>query len=72
MALRLTDVLMRRLHLFHEDRHQASGAAPRVAERMAELLGWDGARAAEELEAYGQEVERSRAFLQEVARAGRP
>ena len=72
MALRLTDVLMRRLHLFHEDRHQASGAAPRLAERMAELLGWDGTRAAEELETYGQEVERSRTFLQEVARAGRP
>jgi len=72
MALRLTDVLIRRLHLFHEDRDQARGAAPRVAERMAELLAWDGTRAAEELEAYGQEVNRSRAFLQEVARAGRP
>jgi len=71
MGLRLSDVLIRRLHLFHEDGQQATGAAPRVAERMAELLGWDETREVQELEAYRQDVERSRAFLQDVARAGR-
>ncbi len=68
MAVRLSDVLMRRLHFFYEERGQATGTAPAVAERMAKLLGWDAAREAEELTDYLKHVERSRTFLKEVAR----
>jgi len=48
-ALRLTDVLVRRLHLFYEANAHATGVARPVAEKMAGLLGWDAARLAHEL-----------------------
>jgi glycerol-3-phosphate dehydrogenase len=68
MAVRLTDVLVRRLHLFYEDRGQAAGVAPAVAAKMGELLEWDAARNAQELDAYRELSRRSRAFLREIAR----
>lgn len=72
MALGVADVLIRRLHLFYLSRDQALSAAGAVADRMADTLGWDAARRAEEVARYRQEVERSRAFLQEVAGLGKP
>lgn len=72
MAVRLSDVLIRRLHLFYEDPAQGLAAAPAVAARMAVLLGWDDARRRQELEAYEREVARSRAFLDEVPRISNP
>ena len=68
MALRLTDVLVRRLHLFYEANAHATGAARPVAEKMAGLLGWDAARLAHELADYQTLAERSRAFLAEPLR----
>lgn len=65
MALRLADVLMRRLHLFYEDRGQGAGVAGAVARKMAEVLGWDATRAAQEVAEYHQLVESSRSFLAE-------
>src|SRR5207253_5152813 len=67
MAVRLSDVLVRRLHLFYATRDQAVAAAGAVADRLADALGWDGARRSEELAGYRALVERSRAFAQEVA-----
>jgi glycerol-3-phosphate dehydrogenase len=72
MALRVSDVLIRRLHLFYVSRDQALSVASAVADRMAETLAWDEARTAEEVAAYVQQVERSRAFAQEVAGLGKP
>jgi len=72
MALRVSDVLIRRLHLFYLSRDQALSVASAVADRMAEILGWDEARRAEEVAGYVQQVERSRAFAQEVAGLGKP
>jgi glycerol-3-phosphate dehydrogenase len=60
MAVRLQDVLMRRLHLFYECRDQGSAVANAVATRMKKLLGWDDSREAEELGDYVQVVERAR------------
>jgi glycerol-3-phosphate dehydrogenase len=68
MAVRLADVLVRRLHLFYEDRGHGADAAPTVAAKMGELLNWDAVRVAEELAAYREQIERSRAFLAEIAR----
>src|SRR5207245_8131372 len=65
MALRLTDLLVRRLHLFYEANAHATGAARPVAEKMAGLLGWDAARRAHELTDYPTLAERSRASLAE-------
>ena len=72
MAMRLTDVLIRRTHLFHQTRGQAVTATSVVADLMAPLLGWDAARRAEEIELYLKEVEASRRFLKEVGRRSLP
>jgi glycerol-3-phosphate dehydrogenase len=60
MALRLQDVLVRRLHLFYELRDQATVLVTPVAQRMKKLLGWDDVREAEELRDYFSIVERGR------------
>jgi glycerol-3-phosphate dehydrogenase len=69
MALRLTDVLIRRLHLFYEDPQHGAGVAANVARKMAELLGWDSTREDDEIGEYLEEVRKSREFLREVGRA---
>ena len=71
MAVRLSDVLVRRLHLFYKTRDQAVPASSAVADRLAAALGWDGARRAEEVAAYLHLVKRSRAFATEVATLGK-
>src|SRR5207247_502760 len=72
MALRLGDVLMRRLHLFSETRDQAVPATSAVADHLGELLGWDAARRSEEIADYAKQVAQSRAYLKEVARLSKP
>jgi glycerol-3-phosphate dehydrogenase len=72
MAVRLSDVLVRRLHLFYKTRDQAVPASSAVADRLAAALGWDQARRAEELADYLRLVKRSRAFAKEVATLGKP
>ena len=52
MAVRVRDVLIRRLHLFYEFRDHAQGVVAPVAARMRKLLGWDETREAEELRDY--------------------
>jgi len=52
MAVRVRDVLIRRLHLFYEFRDHAQGVVAPVAARMRRLLGWDETREAEELRDY--------------------
>lgn len=69
MAVRLSDVMIRRLHLFYDDADQGRGVAPHIAARMARLLGWDERRQAAEIEDYEREIARGRAFLREVPRA---
>jgi len=68
MALRLADVLVRRLHLFYETGGSAAGAATAVAASMADLLGWDATRVAEELADYRALADRARAFLKDTPR----
>src|SRR5438132_591327 len=68
MAMRLADVLVRRLHLFYEAGGYAAGVAPAVAARMAELLGWDAGRVELELVEYRALADHARGFLSERAR----
>jgi len=60
LAVRVQDVLVRRLHLFYEVPDHAQSAVAKVAARMKQLLGWDDVREAEELRDYFQVVERGR------------
>jgi glycerol-3-phosphate dehydrogenase len=52
MALRVQDVLVRRLHLYYELPQHAQELVAPVAQRMKKLLGWDDSREAEELRDY--------------------
>jgi glycerol-3-phosphate dehydrogenase len=72
MAVRLTDVLARRLHLFHLAPTASVKVAAAVARKMRELLDWSADREADELADYREEVKRARMFTAEVARAARP
>src|SRR5437870_1648541 len=72
MAVRLSDVLVRRLHLFYAARDQGVPATSAVADRLAAALGWDGDRRAAEIADYLKLVEGSGAFAKEVAGLGKP
>ena len=65
LAERVTDVMTRRTQLFFRDRDQGLGAVEKVAERMAELLGWDDERRTQEVLTYQSDVGRSRAWQTE-------
>src|SRR6266581_5244686 len=54
LAVRVQDVLIRRLHLFYEAPDHARAVTPKVTARMQQLLGWDDTRVAEELRDYFQ------------------
>lgn len=56
MACTLEDVLERRTRLFLWDRRNGLDAAPRVADWLAEWLGWDANRKQRELDAYRAHV----------------
>ena len=67
MAVTLSDLLVRRTHVFYETPGHAVAEAPELVELAAEELGWDAARKAVELTAYLRDVEQSLAFLAELA-----
>jgi glycerol-3-phosphate dehydrogenase len=69
MAVRLVDVLVRRLRLLHEDPGHARDAAPGVATRMGRLLDWDEERELEEVAEYYAVLGRARGFAKELASA---
>ncbi len=56
-ARHVEDVLARRTRLGFEASDRGLAAAPRVAELMAPLLGWDACRRAEEVGHYARRVE---------------
>lgn len=62
MALRLSDVLIRRLHLFYEAADGGLSVADSVARRMAAHLGWSAERTAREVESYARAVRETRGF----------
>ncbi|MBI3081445.1 MAG: FAD-dependent oxidoreductase [Gemmatimonadetes bacterium] len=70
MAVTLVDLLVRRTHVFYETPGHAVAEAPELVELAARELNWDAARKAVELTAYLKEVERSIAFLSELAAPG--
>ncbi|HEX2250729.1 MAG TPA: glycerol-3-phosphate dehydrogenase/oxidase [Gemmatimonadales bacterium] len=56
LAQTVEDVVVRRFHLYYEHPDQGVSVAGRVAELMAEELGWDQARIDEEAERYREFV----------------
>lgn len=66
MAIKLSDLLVRRTHVFHEAEHHALPEAPALVELAASELEWSAARKAQELAAYLEDVDRSLAFRGEL------
>ncbi|MSP54574.1 MAG: glycerol-3-phosphate dehydrogenase [Myxococcales bacterium] len=62
LAKTIRDILIRRTQLYYRDHDQGLGATDLVADRMATLCGWDDARKTAEVEAWREEVSRSRAW----------
>lgn len=60
LAATVSDVLIRRTQMFYRALDQGLGAAPAVAARMAELIGWDDAERARAVEDFTADVARSR------------
>ena len=60
LAVRVQDVMIRRLHLFYEVADHGQSVVAGIAARMKQLLGWDDTREAEERRDYFQVLERSR------------
>jgi glycerol-3-phosphate dehydrogenase len=69
MAVTLTDLLVRRTHVFQEVRGHALAEAGQLVDLVADEAGWDGSRKARELAQYLVEVERSDLFRSEVGSA---
>jgi glycerol-3-phosphate dehydrogenase len=59
-ALHLEDVLTRRTHMSFETWDRGVAASEEVAELMGDVLGWDGATRAAEVEMYRKRVEAER------------
>ena len=66
MALTLTDLLIRRTHLFYVAPQQVSDAIEQIARFAAQEMGWDRERQQAEIAAYRYEVGRSTAFRDEL------
>ena len=62
MAMTLTDLLIRRTHVFYEVTGHAAAEAAELVDLAAAELGWDGVRKAAELAAYLEEVRRGASF----------
>ncbi len=60
MAMTLSDVLDRRLHLLYFAPDQGLGAAPAVADLMGDELGWTDAERARQVKQYKSEILKSR------------
>jgi len=62
MAMTLTDLLNRRLHLLMEESNQGLGQAEDAANLMAREMGWTDEQRRAQLAAYKAEVARTRAY----------
>ena len=65
LAFSLRDIFIRRTQLFFRAHDQGLGSAERVAQYMAQRLGWNEETIQKEIEAYHLEVDRSRAWQEE-------
>ncbi len=66
MAITLSDLFIRRTHLFYEAPGHLADEAPGLAELVAQEMGWDTARQAAEVAAYADEVEQMLSFRSEI------
>jgi glycerol-3-phosphate dehydrogenase len=66
LAASVSDIMIRRTQIFFRDRDQGLGAADKVAERMAALIGWSEDEKRESLDSYKAEVALSRRWKESL------
>lgn len=66
MAMTLSDFMIRRTHILHEDAAQGTECAADVAAMMAQYLGWDATEVDRQVEHYRQQVKMTQAFREET------
>jgi len=66
MALTLSDLLIRRTHMFYEVAGQGVREASAMVDIAGNELGWDGVRKADELARYLRYVESQNSFRAEL------
>jgi glycerol-3-phosphate dehydrogenase len=62
MAMTVSDILARRMHVLNESRDLGMSAAPLVAKQLGDFLDWNQAEIERELRRYQEQVELSSAF----------
>ena len=62
MALTVTDILERRMHILNESRDMGVGVASEVAMRLGDFLDWDKVEIERALRGYQEQVELASAF----------
>ena len=60
LAASVSDILIRRTQLFFRDYNQGLGSVDKVANRMAELIGWSDAEKQKSIDHYKADVALSR------------
>jgi glycerol-3-phosphate dehydrogenase len=66
LAASVSDVLIRRTQIFLRDHDQGLGSVGKVANRMAELIGWSAAERQKSIDDYRAEVALSRKWKEEL------
>lgn len=67
LATTVLDIIKQRTQLFYREENQGLDAVPLVAERMAQLLGWDAATTEKMADAYREDVALSRQWRKDLA-----
>jgi glycerol-3-phosphate dehydrogenase len=66
MAMTLSDWMIRRTHIMHEDKGQGLGCASDVAAMMALYLGWDAVEVERQVQEYREQVRLSRRYREGI------
>jgi glycerol-3-phosphate dehydrogenase len=67
MAMTLSDWMIRRTHIMHEDGEQGLGCAPEVAALMAPYLKWDSAQIERQVQEYREQVKLSQRYREGIS-----
>ena len=66
MAMTLSDWMIRRTHIMHEDKDQGLGSASKVAAMMAPYLEWDAGEVGRQVQEYREQVRLSKRYRERI------
>lgn len=63
MAMALEDIMVRRLHIFHEAQDQGLSAVQEITSLVGSYLGWDNIEIERQLKLYKEKLDQSKQYL---------